>query len=71
MKLEVHPAGPSATKSRTSIKRGMVVGFGLLAVAYVGLATASGEVPYIVLAVLYLLVFCVNLRKYKRSRRIV
>lgn len=41
---------------------------GLIAVAYIGLAVASGGTFYISFAALYLLVFGANLRKYRRSR---
>jgi hypothetical protein len=71
MKLEVHPAGPSAIKAKAPIKLGMVVGFGLLTIAWLGLAIAASDASHIVLAALYLVVFCVQVRRYRRSRRTI
>jgi hypothetical protein len=41
---------------------------GLIAVAYVGLAVASGDTIHIILAAAYSLLFGVYLLKYRRSR---
>jgi hypothetical protein len=47
---------------------GIVAGMGLLAVAYIGLAVASGGVFYIIFAAAYSLVFGAYLLRYRRSR---
>lgn len=64
------PVGPAADlkPSATPIRRGIVVGMGLIAVAYTGLAVASGDIIHIILAAAYTLIFGVYLRKY-RSRK--
>lgn len=55
---------PNATPNR----RGIVVGMGLIAFAYVGLAVASGDTIHIILASAYSLIFGIYLLKYRRSR---
>jgi len=68
MELVVHPAGPSRVKGKAPIKFWMVVSFGFMMIVWTGLAVTDGDASHIVLAALYVLVFCANLRKYKRSR---
>jgi len=69
MELVVHPAGPSATKGKAPVKGWMVVFLGLMTIAWGSMAAAADDAPHIILAALYLLVFYVNLRRYKRSHR--
>jgi hypothetical protein len=66
----VEPKGLSAdiNSNAAPVRRGVVVGMGLLAIAYIGLAIASGDIFYIILAALYSLVFGAYLLKYRRSR---
>lgn len=66
---EAHLAEQTAAKGKAPIKLSTVVGFGLLTIAWIGLAVVSGDVFQIILAALYLVVFCVYVRKYRRSQR--
>jgi hypothetical protein len=61
--------GPAADiKPRaTPFRPWIVVGMGLLAVAYIGLAVASGDTVRIILAAAYSLTFGIYLLRYRRS----
>jgi hypothetical protein len=48
--------------------RGTVIGIGLIAIANIGLAVASGETLRILLAAGWLLVFGLSLQRYRRSQ---
>lgn len=64
------PVGPSADikPHPAPIRRWIVVGMGLIAVAYIGLAVASGDIIHIILAAAYSLTFGVYLLRYRHSR---
>ena len=64
------PVGPAADlkPSATPIRRGIVVGMGLIAVAYISLAVASDDIIHIILAAAYSLIFGIYLLKYPRSQ---
>jgi hypothetical protein len=53
------PAGPAG--------RGLVMGFGLIAIANIAFAVVDGGVIRIALAAAWVLAFCLHLQKYKRS----
>lgn len=58
-----HPDGKADSSGR-----GTVIGIGLIAIANIGLAAASGEALRILLATGWLLVLGLSLRRYKRSQ---
>lgn len=64
------PVEPAADlkPNATPIRRGIVVGMGLIAVAYIGLAVAAGDTIHIILAAAYSLTFGIYLLRYRRSR---